>query len=159
MKLTLQARRGYYAPKHAIDPAEAAKQEISDALFSQEDLRDLPVQLHTQFFKSSDTDAKLSVLAHLDLKGIQFRKSDGRNNDVLTVVAGLFDNNGNFLKGTEKTLTLRLRDETLASHLQSGFTVRTSFDVKPGTYLVRLVVRDAEGQKMAAQSGSVEIPY
>ena len=159
MKLTLQARRGYYAPKHAVDPAEEAKQEISDELFSQEQVRDLPVDLHTQFFKSSDTDAQLSVLAHLDLKGIQFRKADGRNNDVLTVVAGIFDNNGNFLKGTEKTLTLRLRDETLASHMQSGVTVRTSFNVKPGTYLVRLVVRDAEGQQMAAQSGSVEIPY
>jgi VWFA-related protein len=158
MKLTLQARRGYYAPKHAVDPAEAAKQEISDALFSQEEVRDLPVQLHTQFFKSSDVDAKLSVLAHLDLKGMQFRKADGRNNDQLTIVAGLFDNNGNFLKGSEKTLTLRLLDQTLASHLQSGVTVRTSFDVKPGTYLVRLVVRENEGQQMAAQSGSVEIP-
>jgi len=158
MKLTLQARRGYYAPRHAVNPAEAAKQEISDALFSQEELRDLPVQLHTQFFKSSDVDAKLSVLAHLDLKGMQFRKADGRNNDQLTIVAGLFDNNGNFLKGSEKTLTLHLLDQTLASHLQSGVTVRTSFDVKPGSYLVRLVVRDNEGQQMAAESGSVEIP-
>lgn len=158
MKLSLQARRGYYAPKHAVDPVEAAKQEIADALFSQEQVRDLPVQLHTQFFKSSETDAKLSVMAHLDLKGMQFRKADGRNNDELTIVAGLFDNNGNFLKGTEKKLTLHLLDRTLASHLQSGFTVRTSFDVKPGSYLVRLVVREAGGQQMAAQSGSVEIP-
>jgi hypothetical protein len=30
--------------------------------------------------------------------------------------------------------------------------------VKPGTYLVRLVVRDAEGQQMSAANGSVEIP-
>ena len=51
-KLTLQARRGYYAPKHAADPAEEAKQEIEDAVFSQEELHDLPVELHTQFFKA-----------------------------------------------------------------------------------------------------------
>jgi VWFA-related protein len=158
MKLNLQARRGYYAPKHAADPAEAAKQEISDALFSQAEVRDLPMQLHTQFFKSSDVNAKLSVLAHLDLKGMPFRKADGRNNNELTVVAGVFDDNGNFLKGTQKTVTLRLLDKTLASHLQSGVTVSTSFDVKPGTYLVRLVVRENEGQQMAAASGSVEIP-
>jgi hypothetical protein len=36
--------------------------------------------------------------------------------------------------------------------------VRTSFDVKPGSYMIRLVVRDAEGQLMAAENGAVEIP-
>jgi hypothetical protein len=38
-------------------------------------------------------------------------------------------------------------------------TIRSSFDVKPGAYSVRLVVRDAEGQLMSAQNGAVEIPY
>jgi len=37
-------------------------------------------------------------------------------------------------------------------------TVKTSFDVAPGRYAVRVVVRDAEGQKMAAQTGAVDIP-
>ena len=36
--------------------------------------------------------------------------------------------------------------------------MRTSFDVKPGGYLVRLVVRDAEDRQMSAQSGAIEIP-
>jgi hypothetical protein len=52
---------------------------------------------------------------------------------------------------------MRLRDETLEGKLQQGITVRTSFDVKPGSYMVRLVVRDAEGQLMSAQNGVVEI--
>ena len=53
-KLTLQARRGYYAPKNFADPNEQAKQEIEDAMYSQEELHNLPVNLHTQFFKASD---------------------------------------------------------------------------------------------------------
>src|SRR6185295_5251295 len=61
-KVTLQARRGYYAPKHIADPAETAKQEIEEALFSREELHDLPVEMHTQFFKSSDELAKVTVL-------------------------------------------------------------------------------------------------
>jgi hypothetical protein len=52
---------------------------------------------------------------------------------------------------------MKLRDETLA-RLTSGVTIKTNFDVKPGTYVVRLVVRDAEGQAMAAQNSAVEIP-
>ena len=157
-KLTLQARRGYYAPKHAADPAEEAKQEIEDAVFSQEELHDLPVELHTQFFKASDEDAKLSVMAHVDAKHIHYRKVDGRNTDELTVVSAIFNRNGVFIQGTQKNLTMRWKDETLENKLGSGITIKTSFDVKPGSYLVRLVVRDKEGQLMSAENGAIEIP-
>ena len=56
----------------------------------------------------------------------------------------------------QKTVTMHLKDETL-EHMASGITLKRSFDVKPGDYLVRLVVRDAEGQLMSAENGAVEI--
>ena len=82
--LTLQARRGYYAPKHANDPAEDAREEIRVALFSRDEMSDIPVELHMQFFKSTDANAKLAVLAHVDLKHLRFKKLDGRNKNVLS---------------------------------------------------------------------------
>jgi len=88
---------------------------------------------------------------------MHFRKADGRNSNVLTCVSALFNRNGNFLQATEKTVTMHWKDETLEHKLDSGITLKTSFDVKPGTYLVRLVVRDSEGQSMSAENGSVEI--
>jgi len=156
-KLSVQARKGYYAPKQAVGAAEQAKQQIQDEVFSQEELHDLPVELHTQFFKTSDDDAKLSVLVRLDVRHLHYRKADGRNNNSLTVVSALFDRNGNFVTGTQKVLQMRWKDETLDSKLASGITLKSSFDVKPGSYLVRLVVRDDEGQ-LAAQNGAIEIP-
>jgi len=156
-KLTLQARKGYYAPRQAPNADEEAKQEIEDALFSQEEMHDLPVQLHTQFFKASDADAKLAVLVHVDVKHLRFRKVDGRNDNALTIASGLFDRNGTFISGMEKIVTMRLKDETLEHRVDSGVTVKTSFDVRPGSYLVRMVVRDDEGQ-LSAENGAVEIP-
>ncbi|HTA22360.1 MAG TPA: VWA domain-containing protein [Terriglobales bacterium] len=155
---TIQARRGYYAPKHILDPAEQEKQEIEEALFSHDELHDIPIELHTQFFKSSSDNAKLTVVAHVDVKGLHFRKVDGRNRDDLTIVSGLFNRNGDFIQGSKKILEMRLKDDTLEHKLGSGISMRTSFDVKPGGYLVRLVVRDAEDRMMSAQSGAVEIP-
>jgi VWFA-related protein len=156
-KLTVQARRGYFAPKHLTDANEQAKQEIEDALYSQDELHNLPVKLHTQFFKASDDAAKLVVLAHVDVQRMHFRKADGRNSDVLTCVSAVFNRNGNFLQGLEKTVTMHWKDETLQNKLGSGITLKSSFDVKPGSYLVRLVVRDSEGQLMSAENGTVEI--
>lgn len=155
--LAVQARRGYYAPKHMTSEEDNAKAEIQDALFSREEVHDLAVDLHTQFFKSDPADAKLTVLARVDLKHMRFKKLDGRYRNDLTVVAALFDRNGNYMKANKEVVEMRLRDETL-QRLSSGITVKTSFDVKPGTYVVRLVVRDAEGRMMSAQNGTVDIP-
>ncbi len=78
-KLSVQARHGYYAPKTLSDPAQQAKQDIEDAVFSQEEMHNLPVKMHTQFFKATDEDAKLTVLAHVDVRLLHFRKLEGRN--------------------------------------------------------------------------------
>jgi len=154
---SVQYRRGYYAPTHAVSEQETAKAEIQDAVFSRDEIRDFPIDLHTQYFKPDPADAKLTVLARVDIKHLRFRKEADRYADNLTVVSALFDPNGNFVTGSEKTITMRLRDQTLA-RLDNGITVKSSFDVKPGAYLVRLVVRDAQGQTMAAQNGAVDIP-
>ena len=158
-KFNIQARHGYFAPRSIPDPAEATKVEIQEALFSQEEIRDLPVELQTQFFKKDEVEARLAVLTHLDVKGIHFRKAEGRNNDKLTIVTGIFDENGNYITGGEKIVEMKLLDTTYDRLSHMGFTVKSSFDVKPGTYLVRLVVRDSEGAQMAARNGAVVIPY
>jgi VWFA-related protein len=156
--LTVQARHGYYAPKRSDDPAETAHREIEDALFSREEMQELPIDLHTQFFKISEASARLTVMVRLNLKQFKYNKADGRNNNVVTMVVALFDRNGHYLQGVEKVLTLHLKDDTLANRLGQGALIRSSFDVAPGPYVVRLVVRDAEGQLMSAANGVVEIP-
>lgn len=155
---TIQARRGYYAPRRLEDPAELAKREISEALFSREEMHDIPVELHTQFFRVGDAAAKVTVLAHVDVRKMHFKKVGDRNVDKMTIVSGLFDRNGNFVTGLTKTIDFRLKDETLQNRLDKGITVRTALDTKPGTYMVRLVVRDDEGQLMSAANGAVDIP-
>jgi VWFA-related protein len=157
-KYSIQARNGYYAPKTIPNPVEAAKQEIREAIFSQEELHDVPVDLQTQFFKKDATSARLSVLTHFDVKSIHFRKEAGRNADILTIATAIFDDNGNFVTGGEKTVQMKLLDATYNRLSRSGLTLKSSYDVKPGTYMVRLVVRDGEGAQMAARNGAVVIP-
>src|SRR5271154_4621695 len=157
-KYTVQARRGFFAPKRGETPEQLARQDIEDALFSQEEQQSLPIELHLQYYKADAQNAKLSVLTHVDLTHVGFEKSQGRNWDDLTIVAALFDRNGNFITGTEKTLELRLKDSTLERLNQTGVTLKTNFDVKPGGYLVRLVVRDSKAAQLSARNGVVEIP-
>jgi hypothetical protein len=157
--LTVLARRGYFAPRKPVDASLQAKEEIEQAVFSQDEVNELPVEVHTQFFKVNETDARLSVLTHLDLRPLHFRKEEGRNLSNLTFVTVLFDRDGKFVSGREKRLELRLRDPSLERLLASGITMKISFDLKAGNYLVRQVVRDADDGQISGLNRTVEIPY
>jgi VWFA-related protein len=158
-RFTVQARRGYFAPKASEDAASRAKEEIEQAIYSQDELKELPVDVHTQFFKLNESDARLAVLTHLDMSSLHFRKEQDRNLNDLTFVTILFDRDGKYVMGKEKRLQLRLRDVTLARLTRTGITSKVEFDLKPGTYLVRQIVRDSEANQLSGLSCSVEIPY
>jgi VWFA-related protein len=156
--LTIQARRGYWAPRHAVDSAEAAKEEIQETVFSREEIQAIPLEVQTEFFESGDQKFDLTVTARLDAKALRFDKSGDRNDDTVTVVAGLFDPNGNYVGGIEKVVDLHLRDRTLEAFQNAGINVKEDFNVAPGRYLVRVVVQDSGGKTITARNTGVEIP-
>ena len=156
--LTVMARKGYWAPSHEEDAAATATREIAEAVFSNDEVHDLPISLHARFYKTGAWDARATVITHLDIRHLPLRKQDGRNRDDVTVVCALFDRNGNFVKGKQTQVELRLKDEHVESRRARGVTVNHEFDVKSGSYLIRVVARDAEGRQTAAASGVVEIP-
>jgi hypothetical protein len=155
----LVARKGYYAPSHLESEAENAKREIEESLFSREETQDIPARMQIQYSKLSDKAARVAVLAHIDIHLLKFRKADDRNVDNLSVVTALFDGNGNYVKGITKTIEFHLKDDTLQNRLGPGINVRSTLDVEPGTYMVRLVLRDSEGHMMTAANGVVKIPF
>jgi VWFA-related protein len=157
-KLDIEARRGYWAPSRAVNPAEAAKEELKETLFSRDEIADIPLDLHADFFKPSGAKSEISVVARLDVKGLKFRKADERNIDTLTVVTGLFDQNGNYISGIERVVEMRLRDQSLQVLEGSGISVEQSFSVPPGRYIVRVVVKDSEGHTTAARNTGIEVP-
>jgi VWFA-related protein len=158
-KWNLQARHGYFAPRGDLDPEAAAKEEIRQAIFSREEVQDLPLACcQTQFFKSAK-GVRLTVVAHITTKGLKFVRVGDRSKDKLTVATAIFDENGNLLAVLEKILEMQLRDATLEQLNRSGISVKSTFDVQPGTFLLRIVVRDSEGAQMATMNRGVVIPY
>lgn len=156
-KWSLQARNGYFAPHGESDPETAAREEIQQAVFSQEELHELPVESQAQFFKSGN-GVRLSVVTHVGTGELKFRKVDERNKDQLTITTGIFDENGRMLTGLQRVIDMQLKDATLERMNKTGLNVKLSFDLQPGTFLVRTVVRDSEGAQMGATNREVVIP-
>jgi VWFA-related protein len=154
----VQARRGYYAPRKAEDPVEKAKQEIQDAVYSQGEIADLPLEIRTQYVKGEKGAVQLNVASHLGMTEVPFRTENGKHCDKLTVTTVIFDDNGEYVSGEEKLLDLQLPEDTYEKVSRYGLQITSSFALKSGSYTVRQVVREAEGAKMAAKNGAVLIP-
>ena len=113
------ARHGYFASRGKTDPEAAAKEEIEQAIFSQEEMHEVPVECQTQFFKS-ENGVRLSVVTHITTNGLKFRKAADRSNDDVVISTAIFDENGNLLTGQQKTVFMKLRDITLSTLDRKG---------------------------------------
>ena len=158
-KLSVQARLGYFAAAQPVSAVASTQENGDSAIYARDEIHDLPVELHTEVSQTGGKEARLEVRASIDLKGLDFRQEAGRNCNDLTVVSVVFDNNGKAIAGARRVVEMRLRDETVATLGQKPpMNVTSSFGLKPGKYLVRLVVRDSEGQQMTTENEAVEIP-
>jgi hypothetical protein len=75
----------------------------------------------------------------------------------LNIATVIFDDNGSYVTNGGKIVKLRLLN-AFEKWYSTGLTVKSGFELKPGKYLIRPVVRDSESAQMAARNGIVVIP-
>lgn len=155
---SVQARKGYFAPKKRSNAVTETTDEIQRVAFSSDESVPLPMQLCVRVSRSGGVNARLSVLTLLDVRSLQFRKENGRNLNELTFVTVIYDPDGHYVAGQEKQSLLQFTDATLAKIVETGVGIETSFDVKPGAYVVRELVRDSLGGQVASRNRPVAVP-
>ena len=156
--MTVQARKGYFAPKGQQSPEEQAKDQIREAVFSQETIQDLPLIVQTHASKVGTQDERIDIRAELDVGSLPFKTDGDRSIDDVKFIVALFDRDGKYVKGSQQDRALALKRDTLAQLKKSGLRFHAGVTVKTGTYTVRMVVREAQRGGMAAVSKAVEIP-
>jgi len=156
--LTVSARRGYFAPRKLPVTPSPVDEQIETAAFSLDELKGLPVDVHTEYMPTTQGGAQLLAHVHLDIHGLRFREEQDRSAGELMFVAVLFDRDGNYVDGKWKRLTLRLTEVTRERLLESGIDEDFMFHVEPGTYFVRAVVQDSEERRLAALNSVLEVP-
>lgn len=153
--LTIQSRKGYFAPKQQVSPEELAKSEIREAVYSSYPIQDLPLTVQTEVRKAEGQNAEIAVQAQLDIRNLPFQKQGNLNLDNVVFAVGLFDHDGKYVSGSQQSYALSLKDSTLAEMEKRGLSLKTHVSAKTGAYTLRVVVRDSQGGKMAASSTAV----
>jgi VWFA-related protein len=156
-KLTVTARRGYYAEGGQPDSAKVEKEKVTEAVFSPAVIHDLSVQLRTQFVRDDKPVARLTVAPTIDLSLLPGRQEEGKSHNELNIVVAVFDNNGKYLTGSDKTFQLNWSPRQDGT-LPEGDLPHTNFILRSGDYAVRVVVCEAMSSRMSAETIPVHIP-
>jgi VWFA-related protein len=166
---TIQARRGYFAPKgdapadtsgeSGNESAEHAQHDrIQQQLLSKVDVSQLPLDLTNTLAQQPDQTDVLSVSTHLDTKALQFRRDAGHNLNTITFVVAVFDPNDKLIQAQQRHISIDSLDAQLPDVLRLGLEATFAFKLRSGTYRLRAVVTDSVQHLEGAKSDSVTIP-
>jgi VWFA-related protein len=173
---SIQARRGYVMPveqtgvakESAPDAQPAAQPEespvareeemVREALRSKTDRNDLPVDLKMSSSTEPGETRELSLLTHLDVKALHFRKDGDHNLNSVGFIVAVFDQKDNIVQVKERHAKINVVDAQLPDFFMTGIDAETKFELKPGSYRVRVVVIDGEEHRMTSFSRPTEVP-
>jgi VWFA-related protein len=134
---SIEARRGYYALRPDLKGNQSPAAELEDAIFSREEKTGLPVVLQTGYSKPKDAErVKVLITAKIDVASLSHREG-------MNVAAALFDQEGGYVTGTAEAVTFGARDPSVTLHWEFP-------DINPGSYIVRLVIREPASKSMSA---------
>ena len=156
--LELSYRRGYYAPREILSPEDRKNEDIQLALAAPGNFDEIPLQLDYRSSPVQDDRHRLSVFTNVRIAGVPFRQEGERRRNLLHLVLMVYDQEGQRVDGSQKTIELNLSDSSYRTMLQRGFTTRTEWEVSAGVYNVKAVVRESHQTRMGTLNETVTLP-
>jgi VWFA-related protein len=178
---SIQARRGYFAPRNEANAAERAKapatgqqaaatvrpaipeaeaqqlEQIREALRSKVEIAGLPVTLDVKQSAGQGETRQVELSIHLDSKPLHFHKDGERNENTLTFAFAVFDRKDLLVQVQERHAKVSVLDDQLPAFFKIGVDAGITLQLKPGSYRVREVVTDSEDHQITALSRDVDV--
>jgi VWFA-related protein len=158
--LHVRSRTGFYGTSDRGTPPIPAgrQQQIAHAITSPFATGDIHVRL-TPLFTQGPKGSYLNTMLFIDSKDLKFTpEPDGKQKATIDVVAVTFGDNGQPVDSSDRTYTLHVPPEGMEA-LKRGLVSTVSHPVrKPGPYQMRVVVRDADSERIGSASQFIEVP-
>jgi VWFA-related protein len=148
---------GYFAKADRANETATKEDQIFKAAVSPLAKRDLDVAAELQYtFVNNQAD--LTVNAFINPRKIDFKRVGDKYQASFDVVGFLFDSLGRSRGGISQTVTADLTEETYKRALVTGLSYTANTQLPPGSYQIRLVIRETGTGKMGTVSRYFEVP-
>ncbi len=160
--LTVRARRGYYAPsdgaKTARDRPEKGDPELQKALDAPTFLDGIPLRMTAYVMQEASLGkARVLVATDADVSRLAFREADGKSTAVLDTLMVVAHRDSGEFQRTDQQVDLQRRPGATSSG-PAWYSMIREFDLAPGGYQARLVVRDAATRRVGSLAFELEVP-
>lgn len=148
----VRSRSGFLVSNATMNPDATPRNDLSYAFSSPFDATGLPVSLIWREVTPSGAKKKVAFAVHLPATAFTINSAD--NNHYSIMVAAVAGQKGSPVDTLSKTLEGEMRPDLLEKMKTQGTRYQTSFELAPGQYEVRVVVRD----NLSGRMGSVSTP-
>ena len=159
--LTVRARKGYFAPddkeprltEAGLDP------DVLRALDAPRDLGDVPVRAAALVFGPRTPETvTVMIAAETDVRRFAFESANGRLADVMEFGVAVTHLETGAVSRSAQTVDMAVRPETLVELENTWYPLSREFQLPPGPYAVRVVVRDRRGDRIGSVTHRFEVP-
>jgi VWFA-related protein len=153
----LEYRPGYYAPadfKHS--GSQDREQELTDELASDLPATDMAVYLDAMYFRLDENRYSMPVSLLVPGSQIPFVKGGDKDKATLDIVGEVIDEVKRPIGHVRETVKLNL-DPALNAR-QKNIQYTTSFNLPPGKYQIKFVVRENQTGRMGSFVADVTLP-
>ncbi|NDD62779.1 MAG: VWA domain-containing protein [Acidobacteria bacterium] len=177
-KYKVRTRKGYFSPdekqlakaereqEKMLEAAQRSEKEagrlrdmqIRNGLSALLPVRDIAIGLTAGYLDTRDEGTSIDLSAHIDINGIALRNEGERMRSRLELISLIFDESGRTVDNRSEKMELNLRSESLAEARRNGLGYRRLLKLKPGSYQVRLILREEESLRIGTANAWIEIP-
>ncbi|HEV2856074.1 MAG TPA: VWA domain-containing protein [Thermoanaerobaculia bacterium] len=151
-------RIGYYAPRpfKDLDPLEKSLL-ASDGIASAAPRRDIGVSVLAAPFRATQTQSYVPVILEIDGKSLLDGHAEKKMN--VEIYSYVSDSKGQMQDFFSRRVALDFeKQKGRQAMMEGGIKYYGHFELAPGTYQVRVLVRNAETGRTGVQSVQVEVP-
>ena len=159
--MTLRTRFGFFGvtEEEANRARLSARDETNLALSSPFGAQDLELDLNSFFANGKTEGSVIRSYIHLNPENLNFSDVNDRRETSLEIHGVIFGDNGAVVEQVKHDAVLSLRENEYSQALRDGISLK--FDMrakKPGSYQVRIAVRDRTSAKIGSAGQFVAVP-
>lgn len=161
--LKIRARRGYYAPSEDGSVPGGVREgidaEMQAALDSPWSIDGIPIRM-TNFVGAEQMLGKAEVVmvAEVGIGDLAFTEVEGRHLDEIGFLLVVAQRESGEVFRYEQGITMKLRPSTRQRLNRIGFPIIHDFELQPGDYLAKIIVREPATGRIGSVVHEFEVP-
>ncbi len=157
--LKLQHRPGYFASKQFMKLTQTERdRQLEEALTVDRPFSDLPLILEADYFKNDGVNSLVPVSIQLAGDAVQFEEKKSQREALFEFLAQITDPKGRVAGIARDTVQVHLPAQTAEKVRAGQILYTTGFQLRPGDYRLKFLVRDNRTGKLGSFEQALAVP-